>query len=295
MKKITILSGKGGVGKSTIAASLAITLSKKYKVIAADCDVDASNLGLVLGVKELNEKRKISTNEWPEFDLGKCNSCKKCYNNCYFKAINWIKNKPELKPFGCEGCGVCAIVCPTQAIELRSVDNAKIGTALTKYGLKIVSAQLGIGQSGSGKVVTEVRKLAEKNNAEIMLIDAAAGIGCPVIASVTGVDFVIMVTEPTPSAFEDMKRALQLVRHFNIPNGIVINKYDVNIKKTMEIEKFSQNNNVPILAKLPYDKKFVDALVNMKPIIIYDKKYSSLFRQIADKVISKVYNRKSIF
>ncbi|MCK4883358.1 MAG: ATP-binding protein, partial [Candidatus Diapherotrites archaeon] len=242
MKTITILSGKGGVGKSSIAASLAIALSKRKKIICADCDVDASNLALVFGISEDNfeEWDLLSTNQKAEFDLEKCNSCRQCVETCYFNAISWIKNKPKLKEFGCEGCTACEIVCPVNAIKLVDIFNAKIGYSKTKYGFRVVSAQLTMGESGSGKVVSEVKKKAgflagnnENSTAtEIMLVDSAAGIGCPVIASVAGSDFIVIVTEPTASGFSDMKRALEVVNHFRIPCGIIINKFDINMDQT---------------------------------------------------------------
>ena len=171
-KIITILSGKGGTGKSSITASLAIVIARHKKIICADCDVDAANLALVFGIKEgeYKEWTALSAAQKAEFDHDKCTSCKKCYENCYFNAIDWIQNKPVLKEFGCEGCGVCELVCPVQAVRLIDIDNAKIGHAETKYGFKIVSAQLKIGESGSGKVVNEVKKKARQlaAGAEIM-------------------------------------------------------------------------------------------------------------------------------
>ena len=177
-------------------------------------------------------------------------------------------------------------MCPKNAIELVNVDNAKIGYAYTKYGFKVVSAQLGIGASGSGKIVSEVKKKAIElaDDAETMLIDSAAGIGCPVIASVAGSDYVIAVTEPTPSGFSDMKRALEVVNHFRIPYGIIINKYDINLDNTRKIEGFAKKNRSSILVKLPYDKSFVDALVNLEPIVSYNKRFGKLFDKIACKL-----------
>ena len=135
MKKITILSGKGGVGKSSITASLAVTLSKKHKIICADCDVDASNLALIFGLRETNYDswEPVSTNQKVHFDYEKCDSCGLCIDTCYFNAIKFKDKKPVLKPFSCEGCGACELICPKNAITLVDVYNAKIGYAKTKH------------------------------------------------------------------------------------------------------------------------------------------------------------------
>jgi len=288
MKTITILSGKGGVGKSSITASLAVLLSKNKKIICADCDVDASNLALVLGVeeKDYHKWESLSTNQKAIFNLDKCNSCKKCVNACYFNAIDFSNNKPKLKEFSCEGCGACELVCPNDAIRLENIENAKIGYSKTDYGFTVVSAQLGIGQSGSGKVVSEVKKKAKNlaDGADILLVDSSAGIGCPVIASISGSDYVIGITEPTPSGLSDLQRAIQVINHFNIPLGIVINKFDVNEEFTKKIEDFAKKENITILNKIPYDKKFVDALVNLKPIVVYDNTKLDTFQTIIDNV-----------
>ncbi len=290
MKQITILSGKGGVGKSSIAASLAIALSKKHKIVCADCDVDASNLALVFGLKEKNfeQWKKISTNEKAYLNEKKCNGCKKCVDSCYFNAISWNEKKkqPVFDSFSCEGCGVCPMVCPEKAIKLVEVKNAKIGFGETKFGFKVISGQLEMGESGSGKVVAEVKKLAKEQaeDAELMVIDSAAGIGCPVIASVNGSDFVIAVTEPTSSGLSDLKRALQITTHFGIKSGIIINKFDLNLEFTKKIEFFASENNLEIIAKIPYDKSFVDALVDLIPIVVYNPKLETLFTKIVKKI-----------
>lgn len=287
MKTVIILSGKGGVGKSSVVASLAVLFSKDRKIICADCDVDASNLSLVLGADKYEEWNDLSTNEKAVFDLEKCISCKKCFNECYFNAIGWQDNKPVLKEFSCEGCGLCKLICPQKAITMERINNAKIGYADTKYGFKVVSAQLSPGESGSGKVVSEVKKKAKKMgaDADIMFVDSAAGIGCPVIASVTGSDYAILVTEPTPSGFSDMKKAFEVVSHFNIPCGIVINKYDINEKHTEVIEEFAEENKLRVIAKIPFDKKFAEALTEMTPIIEHEKSYVKLFEDLKSSTL----------
>jgi MinD superfamily P-loop ATPase len=292
MKSIILLSGKGGVGKSSITASLAIEFSKNSKIVCADCDVDASNLSLLFGIKTSNyeEWKPLSTNQAAIVDKNKCIGCGKCIDSCYFNALSWKKDKPELNKYGCEGCGVCELVCPAKAISLRNIDNAFVGYAKTSKGFIISSAQLEPGNSGSGKVVFEVKKKAKQifPEAEFLIIDAAAGIGCPVIASVTGNDYAILVTEPTPSAFSDMQRALEIVNHFKINKGIIINKHDINKEFTEEIEKFAERNNIKILAKIPFDKAFVKAMTAMIPIIEYSPEYQKLFEDIRIRVIKEI-------
>lgn len=288
MKKITILSGKGGVGKSSITASLAVMLARDNKIVAVDCDVDASNLPLLFGIKEFEEKEKISTN-YKAFTNEKAKNCKKILDVCAFSAISWNEEEkmPEINKLLCEGCGACQLLCP-EGIELKKVKNATIGKAQTKYGFPVFSGQLEIGESGSGNVVEVVKEKAEKSgeneNIDYMIADSSAGIGCPVIASVRGSDFVIGVTEPTPSGLNDLKRAFNLVNHFDIPHGTVINKYDLNEEMTKKITNYARKNEIPILGKIPYDKKFVESMVNLLPIVVYDKKYEKLFLNLLKKI-----------
>jgi MinD superfamily P-loop ATPase len=288
MKSIVILSGKGGVGKSSITASLAVAFSKDKKIVCADCDVDASNLSLLfsLSTDKYVEWKPLSTNQIAIVDEDKCISCGKCINTCYFNALKFKENIPKINKFGCEGCGACELICPANAISLQDIENAYIGYAKTNHGFSIASAQLLPGNSGSGKVVSEVRKKANEisKNADLIIIDAAAGIGCPVIASVTSNDYAIIVTEPTPSGFSDMKKALDIVNHFGIKRGIIINKFDLNQKYSDKIESFVEKNNIKVLAKIPFDKSFVKAMTEMIPIIDYDINYTKIFNNIKKKI-----------
>jgi len=293
MKSIVVLSGKGGVGKSSIIASLALILSKSHSLVCADCDVDTSNLSLLFNIPEekYNEWKYLSTNQIAVVDKNKCINCNKCVKACYFDALKLSDGYPMVKEFGCEGCGACELVCPTKAISLKDINNAKIGFSKTKYGFLIASAQLMPGFSGSGKVVYEVRKKAKEisPNSEIMLIDASAGIGCPVIASVTGNDYALLVTEPTPSGFSDLKRALSVVDHFGMKKGLIINKYDINLKLSERISSFAKENNISLLAKIPFDKEFVKAMTAMVPVIDFNEGYRPMFNDIAGKIISTLF------
>jgi MinD superfamily P-loop ATPase len=290
MKKVAILSGKGGVGKSSITASLAVALAQDHRIICADCDVDASNLALVFGAQDFDEKKDLSTNEKAVFDYTRCTSCKRCVDTCHFDAIGWKDDKPYLKEFSCEGCGACPLVCPSDAITLKRVNNATIGHAKTPYGFKVVSAQLNIGESGSGKVVYEVRKKAMElsEDSQIMLIDSAAGIGCPVIASVSGTDHAVIVTEPTPSGFSDMRRALEVTGHFNIRSSLIINKYDLNHEMAQTIRDFASQEGLRILAEIAFDRNFSQALTQMEPIIRIDRKYEEIFENLKQGILEEL-------
>jgi MinD superfamily P-loop ATPase len=296
MKSIVILSGKGGVGKSSITASLAIALSKNNKIVCADCDVDASNLSLLFGIDESNYKEwnYLSTNEVAVIEKDKCTNCKNCVETCHFNAINIEDNKPIINKIGCEGCGACELICPTNAIKLEKIYNAKIGYSNTKYDFKISSAQLEPGNSGSGKVVFEVKEKAKSisPNSEYLVIDSSAGVGCPVISSVNGSDYAIIVTEPTPSGFSDLKKAIEIVNHFKIKKGIIINKYNLSNKNLEIIENYAKQNKIEILTKIPFDKSFVKAMNNMIPIIKFKKNYEYIFDDIKQKVLKEIFNEK---
>ncbi|MFP4656485.1 MAG: ATP-binding protein [Candidatus Woesearchaeota archaeon] len=292
MKSIVVLSGKGGVGKSSITASLAVALSKEKNIVCADCDVDASNLSLLFALSEdkYEEWIPLSTNQTAIVDQKECIGCGKCIDTCYFDALKLKDNIPVVNEFGCEGCGACELICPVDAIKLKNIDNAHIGHAKTRYGFSIASAQLEPGNSGSGKVVAEIKKKAKKisPNADMIIVDASAGIGCPVIASVTGNDYAIIVTEPTPSGFSDLKKALEVVNHFKIKKGIVINKSDLNEEHTEKICNFAEENQIKILEKIPFDKDFVHAMNAMVPVIDYNKKYEIIFDDIKKEAMTEL-------
>ncbi|MFP4112530.1 MAG: P-loop NTPase [Candidatus Woesearchaeota archaeon] len=292
MKSIVVLSGKGGVGKSSISASLAVSFSKDKKIICADCDVDASNLSLLFSLyeKDYENWSPLSTNQIAAIDKYKCIKCKKCIDTCYFDAIFSRNGYPSVNEFGCEGCCACEMICPAKAISMKNIDNAFIGHAKSGHGFYIVSAQLLPGFSGSGKVVSRVRQKSEAigKNADYMLIDAAAGTGCPVIASVAGNDFALLVTEPTPSGLSDLKKALKVVDHFKINKGLIINKYDLNQDYAEKIENFAKDKNINILKRINFDKNIISAMNKMIPVIDFDKKYEKVFMDIKNKIMLEI-------
>jgi MinD superfamily P-loop ATPase len=268
MKKkmnIAVASGKGGVGKSMLASSLAMLFVKENKIVAIDADVDAPNLHLWLGEDEKwDEIKKVSTNERPIIDLKKCIGCGQCVEICAFSALNLKKKKPVLNEYFCEGCGACEVICPAKAIKMKPIINGEIKIKKNVHGMPLVSAQLYPGQTGSGKIVDLIKEKAEGFDHEMLVIDSPAGIGCPVIAALNGVDFVVLVTEPTPSGFSDLKRVLTIVNHFKIPYQVVINKWDLNKKESAKIENWAKNK---ILGKISYDQKIFQAIASLTPIM----------------------------
>ena len=288
--KLVIASGKGGVGKSMLASVLAMLFNKKNKIVAVDCDVDAPNLAIWLGEpKGWKTTKKISVSEKPVINNNKLTrkEAEQCVKKCRFNALKIKKGKLKLNPFLCEGCGACEIFCPKGVMKMKSIKNGEIRTKETKYGFPLISGQLFPGETGSGKVVSEVKKQGEKFPYQLMIIDSAPGTGCPVIASVQDADFAVLITEPTPSGFTDLKRVLKVINHFKVPYGLVINKWDINPKISQRVEKWALGphlgrTNKKFLGKISYDKKIFKAVANLTPILETDLK--------AKQEIKSIYN-----
>lgn len=281
-RRIVIASGKGGVGKSMLASTLAMLFSKSKQIVAIDCDVDAPNLHLWLGENEKWDKcEKISTNEIPVIDYDKCNLCGKCVDICAFEALDFVKNKLAINEFFCEGCAACEVVCPMKAISMKHIKNAEVKIKHNVGGFPLISAQLYPGQTGSGKVVEEIKNRAEKFRYELMVLDAPAGIGCPVIAALQGIDFALLITEPTPSGLSDLKRVLTVVNHFKIPFGVVVNKWDINKSLSQKIQKEFKDN---FFGKISYDKKVFKAIASLTPILKTDLLVKKEIKEIYSKL-----------
>ncbi len=280
--QIAVASGKGGVGKSMLASSLVTLLSLEKEVVAVDCDVDAPNLHLWLGESEQwDEVEKVSVSEKPVVDREKCIGCGQCVENCAFDAVTLEGGKPVFNQFFCEGCGACEVVCPVNAIRMEPVKNAEIRVKKEASPFPLVSAQLYPGETGSGKIVDLIKQKGEHFQHEVMVLDAPAGIGCPVIAALNGVDFAILITEPTPSGFSDLKRVLPVVKHFKIPYGVVINKWDINPAENNKIEAWAGDN---FLGKISYDQRIFQAIARLEPIMGGDLKAKEEIKDIYTKL-----------
>jgi MinD superfamily P-loop ATPase len=265
MKQLTVLSGKGGTGKTTITASFA---ALARNAVVADCDVDAPDLHMLLHPK-IVEAQEFKGSELAKIDETKCVKCGLCKENCRFNAIT---ESLKVDPVSCEGCSVCVLICPVKAITLTERVSGRAYISKTKYGF-MSHALLSPGESNSGKLVTLVRQnakmLAEKEQADLILIDGSPGIGCPVIASVTGVDAGLVVTEPTMSGIHDLERVLSLLRHFGVLPYVCVNMYDINRDNTAKIESFCKENSVEVVGKIPFSPEVTEAMIDGETIIEY--------------------------
>ncbi len=265
MKQLTILSGKGGTGKTTLTASLAVLAGN---AVLADCDVDAPDLHMLLH-PEVIKTQEFKGSKLAFIDKTKCDNCGICREKCRFDAIT---EAIEVDPIACEGCGVCAAICPSDAITMIERVSGYAYISKTKYGF-MAHALLSPGESNSGKLVTLVRQnarmLSEKENSDLIIIDGPPGIGCPVIASVSGVDVSLVITEPTMSGIHDLQRALQLLKHFNVKPLVCVNMYDINKENTDKILEFCEENNIKVVGKILFNPKVTEAMVNGKTIVEY--------------------------
>jgi len=262
MKQIVVISGKGGTGKTTIVASLA-ALAKN--IVIADCDVDAPDLHLILkpNIKETREFRGSKT---ATKDDSKCIKCRRCEEVCRFNAIKNL----SINSFSCEGCGACVFICPVNAIELKEKISGYVYVSETKYGW-MSHAKLNPGEEASGKLVAVVKenakKIAEKENKNLILIDGSPGIGCPVIASLSGADIALIVTEPTMSGIHDLKRILSVAEHFNIKPVVCVNKYNINLENSNEIINICRKNGIEVAGKISFNPVVTEAMVAGIPVV----------------------------
>jgi len=275
MKELVVISGKGGTGKTSIVASFA-ALAKN--AVFADCDVDAADLYLVLEPK-IKENNEFSGGKRATIITEKCIGCGKCQDLCRFDAIhfngranNVVDRTFTIDPVSCEGCKVCVEFCPVDAIEFNDCINGQWFISDTRFG-PMVHARLGIAEENSGKLVTLIRKEAKRIAAEekknLLIVDGSPGIGCPVIASITGADLVLIITEPTLSGKHDLGRVADLAAGFKIPALVAINKFDLNPDMAKEIEEDVHSRNTKVVGRIHYDDAFTKAQILKSTVVEY--------------------------
>jgi MinD superfamily P-loop ATPase len=268
MKKITVISGKGGTGKTSVAGSFAVFAGSE--AVMVDGDVDAANLSLIMKHKLL-EEHEFRASSIAKIDSEQCNQCDLCRDLCRFNAIS---DQYIVSPVACEGCAFCYHVCPAQAIVMEETVSGYWFVSDTPYGT-LVHARLGIAEENSGKLVTTVRnrgqQLAEETGKKYVIIDGPPGIGCPVIASLSGVDVALIVTEPTVSGIHDLERVVKVCNHFGVPASVCINRYDLDESQTAAITSYCNDTGLPLAGKIPFDRVFVEAMLAGVPVTAFRK------------------------
>lgn len=266
-REIVVISGKGGTGKTSLTAALAFLASG---AVLADCDVDAADLHLVTS-PEIRQAHDFVGGKKAMIRREDCRGCGRCRSLCRFDAIRRDETGGfAVDSLACEGCRVCVEFCPAGAIDFVDTVNGRWFVSETRLG-PMVHAELGIAQENSGKLVSRVRReakhLAQTQRLRWILSDGSPGTGCPVIASVTGADFALIVTEPTLSGRHDLRRTVELTRHFGVRAGVCINKADINPEVAANIERETVQNGLPLLAALPYDTAVTQAQSEAKTIM----------------------------
>ena len=281
MKEIVIISGKGGTGKTSLAAALAFLSGEE--AIIADCDVDAADMHLLLS-PDFGRAEDFYSGQLANINNGSCISCDLCRQKCRFDAIYSDGGIYNVNALNCEGCGYCARICPVDAITMDDQCAGEFYISHTRINSTLVHAKLAAGAENSGKLVakvkTEARKLAEDKSKKYVIADGSPGIGCPVISSLSGADFVVIVTEPSVSGIHDLKRVHELVRKFDIKASCIINKYDINPDITAQILEYIDSMSVMHLCNIPYSSNFTRAIT--QGLTVMENGYSEIEMLIGD-------------
>lgn len=284
MRELVILSGKGGTGKTSLTAAFAYLAENN---VLCDADVDAADLHL-LASPEVQQTTAFMGGGIAEIDKDKCIECGTCREVCRFDAIS---EEFVVNPISCEGCGVCVDMCPEQAIDFPAQKCGEWFISDSRFG-PMVHARLGIAEENSGKLVSVIRKeareLAEEKGLDLLITDGPPGIGCPVIASISGATAIVIVVEPTVSGLHDMERVAELAAHFSIPGMICINKCDLNPELSAEIEAAALKRNMKLLGKVPFDPIFVKSMVKGQNIFEYEE--DSPTKKVVEDIWQKVVN-----
>jgi MinD superfamily P-loop ATPase len=267
MKQVAVLSGKGGTGKTSLVAAFA-RLSEKT-IVLADCDVDAANLALAIPGEETMAEPFVAGQK-AVVDEARCVGCAACVDVCRFDAVGLVDDTAVIQTLHCEGCRACSLVCASDAISFVEHTAGQLFVRRTDFGT-LVHAALGIAEGNSGKLVASVRETAKRyaveKASELILIDGPPGIGCPVHATLSGVDLVVAITEPTPSGSSDLERLLDLCDHFAIQAVVIINKYDIYLPITRSIERIALQRGVEPIGRIGFDEAVPKGLFENRTLL----------------------------
>ncbi len=283
IRELVVLSGKGGTGKTSVTASFAVLADN---AVLADCDVDAADLHLLLSPQIMHQYDFFSGNE-AIIRSQNCTGCGKCMELCRFEAVSEKNGVFQIDPVGCEGCGVCVRFCPAGAIDFPDRNCGKWMISDTRCG-PMVHAYLGVAAENSGKLVSTVREnawsVAVERQIPLIIADGPPGIGCPVIASLSGVSLVLVVTEPTVSGLHDLRRVLALARHFSVPAAVTVNKWDINPILTEKIESAARSAGAEVTGRIRYDRSVTQAQLQKKAVVELSGNASDDIRQVWQQV-----------
>ena len=282
-RELVVISGKGGTGKTSILASFAYLAEN---MVLCDADVDAADLHLLMD-PQVRERHDFQGGGVAVIDPAKCTQCGLCTDLCRWNAIG---EEFKVDALDCEGCGVCVYLCPEKAVEFPTKTCGEWFSSDTRFG-PMVHARLGIAEENSGKLVTlvrqEAKKLAERENRNLIVTDGPPGVGCPVIASIGGAAAVLVVAEPTISGRHDMERVLELAMHFRVPAAVCINKSDLNPGEAEAIEAFSKERGLSFLGRIPFDPVFTESMIQGKTVFEYKAK------SLVCRAIEEIWDRAS--
>jgi MinD superfamily P-loop ATPase len=303
--KIGVVSGKGGVGKTSITASLGYLAKNDPDIIGVillDCDVDAPNLALLFKPKGNISIRSLYTCLKAQFLEKKCIHCKECIDEkyCEFNALKWNDEKkiPTIDDLSCEGCGACAYLCPEKAFIIETVKSGEIKSYITTNDIPLIYGETILGSTTSGKTVSDCKNYAENLNesisAQLTLIDGPPGIGCPVIATISGLNYVLAIVEPTPSGLHDVVRVIEVANQFGIPFSIIVNKADLESEFQEKFKQYIEENNYDVIGKIPFDFSVAEAISNAQPVVAYapNSKAGIALKEIYKNIKKKILNIK---
>ncbi len=276
--KITVASGKGGTGKTTIAVNLALSIGENVQFI--DCDVEEPNAHIFLKPEiALSENVGVPI---PEVDIARCTFCGKCKEVCQFNALLVIKDNVLVFPELCHSCAGCWLICPEQCIAQSEKEIGEIEEGSVN-GIEFQHGRLKIGGVLVPPLIRAVKKRI--NDEKTVIIDAPPGTSCPVIEAVKGSDFIILATEPTPFGLHDLKLAVEMVQILKIPFGVVVNRADIGDD---EVDKYCASENIPILMKLNHDRKIAEAYSDGTPFTQLYPEYREIFTQLYHDIRRRV-------